>query len=586
MSNPPELKSQNGVLEVTLKFRYRQTYMGEGPVRYCYQTDSGEVAPTLRVRPGDRLLIHFVNEASGVKSTSSQPVSIREKSDCSDPKMEFFTTNLHFHGMRVPPVCHQDDVLHTFIQPGERFDYDVRIPANQPPGLYWYHPHMHGITERQVQGGASGALVVGGIEKQRPSLAGMPQRVFVIRDQQLMLPLDSAAPTWDLSINYVPVVYPNLVPATVKVSAHQNEFWRVVNAAADTILDLQVLKGGQAQRIQLVALDGVAIKPANSQVDSVPLPPGSRAEFVVQTPNDGEQAELITRDWDTGPLGDRDPRRILAQVTSRKNTDSAQSITRSPAPKSVGRVETAWKGPTLERHLYFSEESPNPLDPDISTFFFVTVVGQEPTLYKMDSPPNIVLHQGAVEEWTVENRSAEDHVFHIHQLHFQVLAIDGRPVHDPEMRDTINVAHWKGEGPYPSVKLLMDFRGPNIVGTFPYHCHIEKHADMGMMGTVQVLPPGVKTSVILKVSSKPAAGEPVKFIATVKPEKTNRSALTGKVQLNIDGLNAEKLIDIAGGQAELEASFPEKGDHIVKAMYWGDPLNAESASAPTIVKIR
>ena len=81
--------------------------------------------------------------------------------------MGFFSTNLHFHGMSIPPVCHQDDVLHTFVQPGQEFDYDVRIPVNQPPGLYWYHPHVHGITESQMQGGASGALIVEGIEKQR-----------------------------------------------------------------------------------------------------------------------------------------------------------------------------------------------------------------------------------------------------------------------------------------------------------------------------------------------------------------------------------------------------------------------------------
>ena len=587
VSNPPELKSQNGVLEVTLKFRYRQTYIGEGPVRYCYQTDSGEVAPTLRVRPGDRLIIHFVNEASGAKYDPSQRASLREKSDCGDPKMEFFTTNLHFHGMRVPPVCHQDDVLHTFIQPGQTFDYDVPIPANQPPGLYWYHPHLHGITERQVQGGASGALIVEGIEKRHAFLAAMPQRVFVIRDQQLMHPVDSAAPSWDLSINYVPVIYPDLVPATLKANAHEKEFWRVVNAAADTILDLQVLKVGQPQKLQLIALDGVAAQSTNSRVDDIPLPPGSRAEFVVETPNDGEQMEVVTRSWDTGPSGDRDPRRTLAQVTGRKSTDSVPPTSRSGATKPGSSGEVPWKGSTLERKLYFSETSPNPLDPDISTFFFVTVVGQEPALYKMDLPPNIVLHQGAVEEWIVENRSAEDHVFHIHQLHFQVLAVDGLPVHDTEMRDTINVPYWRGEGPYPSVKLLMDFRGPNTVGIFPYHCHIEKHADMGMMGTVEVLPPGLKTSVVLSFSpSKPGSGDLVKFTATVAPEKSRGSLLTGKVQLNVDGLNMDKVVNVSDGQAQLEAFFSAKGRHVVKAMYWGDQLHGESASASAVVNVR
>ncbi len=110
----------------------------------------------------------------------------------------------------------------------------------------------------------------------------------------------------------------------------------------------------------------------------------------------------------------------------------------------------------------------------------------------MGSPPNIVVHQGDVEDWTIENRSPEDHVFHIHQIHFIVQAVNGKPVNDPTERDTIDVPYWSGTGPYPSVKLRMDFRDPNTVGTFLYHCHILKHEDLGMMGSIQVLPPVAK----------------------------------------------------------------------------------------------
>ncbi len=97
-------------------------------------------------------------------------------------------------------------------------------------------------------------------------------------------------------------------------------------------------------------------------------------------------------------------------------------------------------------------------------------------------------HQGDIEEWTIENRSQEDHVFHIHQVHFQVLEEDGKLVKDDSLRDTIDVPYWSGKGPYPSVKLRMDFSGPDTVGTFLYHCHIQKHEDMGMMGSIEVLP--------------------------------------------------------------------------------------------------
>jgi hypothetical protein len=34
----------------------------------------------------------------------------------------------------------------------------------------------------------------------------------------------------------------------------------------------------------------------------------------------------------------------------------------------------------------------------------------------------------------------------------------------------------------------MDFRDPNAVGTFVYHCHLLEHEDGGMMGLIRVEP--------------------------------------------------------------------------------------------------
>ncbi len=50
------------------------------------------------------------------------------------------------------------------------------------PGLYWYHPHIHGISEPAVLGGASGAIIVEGLENVNPAVAGLPQKLLVIRD--------------------------------------------------------------------------------------------------------------------------------------------------------------------------------------------------------------------------------------------------------------------------------------------------------------------------------------------------------------------------------------------------------------------
>lgn len=47
---------------------------------------------------------------------------------------------------------------------------------------------------------------------------------------------------------------------------------------------------------------------------------------------------------------------------------------------------------------------------------------------------------------------------------------------------------------YPSVRLRMDFRDPNIVGTFVYHCHLLEHEDGGMMGRIRVEPASTASS--------------------------------------------------------------------------------------------
>jgi FtsP/CotA-like multicopper oxidase with cupredoxin domain len=122
--------------------------------------------------------------------------------------------------------------------------------------------------------------------------------------------------------------------------------------------------------------------------------------------------------------------------------------------------------------------------------FYLTVDGQEPKMFDMNSGiPDIVAQQGTVEDWIIENRSQELHAFHIHQLHFLLLDYSGRLVNESFLRDTVNVPYYDGHSlTYPSVRLRMDFRDPNTIGTFVYHCHLLEHEDKGMMGMIRVDP--------------------------------------------------------------------------------------------------
>ena len=124
----------------------------------------GLQSPTLHLFPGDQLIIHFHNDLPAWNATPMpKPHVPSQDADCTMTRMDPSFTNLHFHGMTIPPVCHQDDVMNTAIPTGQEFEYRVAIPRDEAPGVYWYHPHPHGYSERQVQGGAAGALIVEGL---------------------------------------------------------------------------------------------------------------------------------------------------------------------------------------------------------------------------------------------------------------------------------------------------------------------------------------------------------------------------------------------------------------------------------------
>ncbi len=217
-------------------------------------------------------------------------------------------------------------MIHTLINAGETFSYDLKFPKDEPPGLYWYHPHVHGLAEAAVLGGASGAIVVEGLQDLQPAVAGLAQRIFVIRDQNVDGKPSPGGPnnvpSWDVTLNYVPIPYPAYTPAIVKIRPGEKQLWRVVNACADTQLDLQLQYDGKPQTLEVVGLDGV---PTGSQdgtrkgkivkVTDIFLPTAARAEFIVTGPSKSVQnATFLTLNVDTGPDGDVDPQRPLATL--------------------------------------------------------------------------------------------------------------------------------------------------------------------------------------------------------------------------------------------------------------------------------
>lgn len=529
---PPALFSSNGVLNV--RFSYQQTTDSVGRLLHCFMTDTGIEEPTLHVKPGDTLKITVTN------NTPASPLGeVFNPPNCGDTTVQFTppangiasvgsSVNIHYHGTNVTPQCKGDNVTRTLINSGNTFQYSFTFPTDEPPGLYWYHPHVHGLAERDLLGGATGALVVDGIQNVQPAVQGLRHRILIIRDQPQVQGLGESAgncgngvPFQDISVNYVPIDSNQnattgnvtFTPAILHMETGETQFWRVTNSTADTILDLQVMYDGVPQTMQIVGVDAV---PVNSQDGTQPgtlipvtrfrLPVAGRVEFLVKAPaSTVKVAQLVTNNINTGPQGDCDPTRAIFNIVLVGDSDLDEPVTDdnigsftalNTSQQRFGGLSSTSVSAT--RVFQFSEVQP--------TEFFITQTvlngvptGTTPTLFDANSPPAVVTTQGNVEKWTVQNIAQENHEFHQHQIHFRVLSQDNFEINgtpqapgiNGQFLDMIEVPFWDNvknpKGPVPQVELLMDFRGMDV-GDFVYHCHILSHEDLGMMQIIHVNP--------------------------------------------------------------------------------------------------
>jgi len=489
------LSSTNGVLNADFAIAHSVDQAGFTHYCYIYKTATGYAeAPTLRLNQGDQLLLGVKNHIE-LGNTKTKESSFSMKMDMSDPLAvcgdtgteTIASTNVHFHGLNVPPTCHSDNVINTLIQPNTPgFQFNFQIPADEPPGLYWYHPHIHGFTEFQVNGGAAGAIVVEGMEKFRPEVTGLTERVFTIRQQYLVPWIPGP---YQLSINFQVADFPNEPNPVIEMKPGEKQFWRIANATIQDFLQLQFLVNGTAQPVELIALDGYPLAKTRNET-SILVPPASRAEFIVQAPASGQTGSFMTQTYSTGPTGNPDLEQTLATIKLTGDGNSGQPI--KPAAPAAPPISDHLKfanlkdrAPTTSRNLYFSEEFGGTNGP---IQFYITVDGQKQRVFEPNEKPVITTKVGAIEDWTIENRALETHAFHIHQIHFMMLEVDGKPVTN-DMRDTIEIPYWEGVGhPYHSVKVRMDFSDPTIAGTFLFHCHILLHEDLGMMHKILVEP--------------------------------------------------------------------------------------------------
>lgn len=424
-SQPREIRSSGGVLALTLTAE-EGLIAFDGGQRWAYTYNGGTPGPTLRVKPGDTLKIKLVN-----KLTSD--------------------TNLHTHGLLVSPKGNSDNPF-VMVAPGESFDYEIYIPEDHPSGMFWYHPHHHGLVAAQLSLGMVGAIVVE--DAIDAKLSGTIERVMVIADPRIGSTSNVAAPSqMDLMHGRQgPYLLVNHQRAPALTGTGKVERWRLLNASATQTLSLSVSNANVA----LIARDGGRLARAE-KVGAVSLSPGERIELLVAPRSAGK---VVLRSGATS----------LAVLNAKK----ANALPSLGALASIKSLRAGFKrslrmvGGGMGGGMGNGGGGMGMGGMGSFTFDGVAFDAN-----RVDQ--SVVA--GTVEDWTIFNETNMDHPFHIHAWPYQVV----------ERSDRVKMAGWKDTTLVPAngwVRIRIDFSG--VSGKSVYHCHILDHEDAGMMGVVEV----------------------------------------------------------------------------------------------------
>ena len=458
--SPPEVRSQNHVASLTL----RAVVNADGRDAFVYEGKS--IAPTIRISPGDTLKIDYVND-----------LPVHSKESCAiSPCMDM--TNLHFHGLAISPQAPQDNVIDMLAKPGETLHYVVEIPANHPPGLFWYHTHPHGESHRQALDGMSGAIVIDGMDRYVPELRNLREQVLVVRGESiehspnataLERRVEAQAPTCGSEPDEIDRIYTvnDEIRPVLDIKPGERQFWRIVNASADRYMDLQL----DGEKFEVVALDGMPLayhdqKNPTKIVDHALVPPAGRLEAIVTGPSASAHSAFRTRCVDTGPDGDPNPAMVLADIRGGSSARPVkQKVNRDVTPPEYKQIDLrAFETSQPDFVVSFTE--------DKNGFY----INDEK--YAPDSAPMTRVRVGTYQHWRILNKTRELHPMHIHQTHFLAYAENGVPLEHPVWLDTVNVPTGG------SVDVVMDFTNPVIKGMSLFHCHLLNHEDKGMMAKI------------------------------------------------------------------------------------------------------
>jgi len=488
---PTVWHSEGGVLQRTLEMRRARTTLGGRKILTL--TYEGTIpGPTWRLAPGERIKVRLVNNMT-------PPATSQSGTATASPESLF--TNIHVHGLQVDPRGNGDDIF-VEVPPSQYFDYDIPLPANQPSGLFFYHPHRHRSATGQLWNGLGGAIIVeGGLDDVPAVKAARERLMFVnelILDELGQVPAGTPVPTaGQVDFSTVPAVpseiyFPinGVLRPRLTIRPGETQRWRIVNGAAHRALELAIERKGSGVRLpmQQIAQDGINFA-VSKERQTILLAPGNRVEVLVQGGPHGIY-ELKSLQHDQGHPGGPRPEVLLATLVS--SGRRVRDPTAFPLPLLPVQMPDISKNPIANTRTvtWSGQVMTAPLEFQINGKAFDPARSDQ------------MITVGTTEIWTLVNHDVFQHPFHIHVNPFQVLQINGKDYPEPEVWwDTFSLPS-KG-----TVSLRIFFR-PDVIGPTVFHCHILPHEDLGMMSRIDLVPEGPPPPPVHPVGPFPT-GEPL-----------------------------------------------------------------------------
>jgi suppressor of ftsI/bilirubin oxidase len=413
------------------------------------------------------------------------------------------TSIIHWHGLKVD--SNNDGHPHYAVRGGETYDYTFTV--SNRAATYWYHPHPHHLTGKQVYLGLAGLFIVEDDEELALQSTldlqfGGSDIPLVLQDRRFDGDGQLAfAPTGEerLSGHYGAEVLVNLTPRPHFLAATRVYRFRILNGSNARVFRLAFRHGDHLLDYQVIGTDGGLLDRPYTVKEAF-LAPAERMDVLLdlRRAQPGDALTLVSLPFDPmhreaeahGGHGQHAAHGATGQMSYAPDGTALDLLRiqvghRVPyerqVPRALSRIEPAAAG----------SEKPRIITLDQSKGAW-RING---LTYDHNATP-IVVKRGATEVWEIRNAARSmPHPMHIHGFQSRVLSREGSPEQQKQLavtdtglaatdlgwKDT--VLSWPGE----TVRIVTDFSHP-FLGDQVYmiHCHNLEHEDGGMMLNLKV----------------------------------------------------------------------------------------------------